>query len=166
MAQALLLMGIYTFLPLAIFLSGYDLRALFLGSVALFTVKMFASMWVIAQWMDAKLVASMYPTGTINNVARTASLFYRNIFTIIDVPRYAIDAYKAAILDTLLVLLLIGLPMLWVSMMGWLGINLNAAIKSIMSAAEDNAKQSAQTSAAVVKYVANTAIKKSMKKGP
>ena len=59
MVQALLLMGIYAFLPLVIFLSGFDLRAMFIGAVALFTVKLFAAMWMVAIWMETKLVDAM-----------------------------------------------------------------------------------------------------------
>ena len=146
MAQALLLMGIYTFLPLAVFLSGYDLRALFIGTLALFTVKMFASMWVIAQWMDAKLVASMY-SSTSNTVSNALSIV--PIMSILQ-PQRAIDSYKLAILDTLLVWMLIGLPILWISMMGWLGIHLNTAIGSVMGAAHMNAQKSAETSASAI----------------
>ena len=153
MAQALLLMGIYTFLPLAVFLSGYDLRALFLGTVALFTVKMFASMWTIAQWIDAKLVTSMYP----DSLGHWIKLVER--------PDVAVlDGYKAQILNTLLVGLLVGLPMLWVSMMGWLGIRLGAASVALMAAAETTAKKSADTSAAAAGYVGKSFIPKPGKK--
>lgn len=153
MAQALLLMGIYAFLPLAVFLSGYDLRALFMGTVAVFTVKMFASMWTIAQWIDAKLVMSMYP----DTVGQWLKLIERPDMALL-------DGYKASILNTLLVGLLIGLPMLWVSMMGWLGIRINAAAFGLMAAAESTAKKTADSTAAaagtVIKIGANKALGK------
>ncbi len=60
MMQALVLMGIYMFLPLVVFLSGFDLKAMFYGAVAIFTVKLWAAMWFIAQWVDARLIDSMY----------------------------------------------------------------------------------------------------------
>ncbi|MBR5951287.1 MAG: conjugal transfer protein TraG N-terminal domain-containing protein [Actinomycetaceae bacterium] len=150
MAQALLLMGLYTFLPLAVFLSGYDLRAFFLGTVALFTIKLFASLWLIAQWMDAKLVEAMFPGYLINGLAGAIGLTGTSGQE---------DNYKMAILDTLLVGMLIGLPLLWMSVMGWLGIHLNAAVTSVMGAAERHAQQAAETSAAAVKYAATTAVR-------
>ena len=146
MAQALLLMGIYTFLPLAMFLSGYDLRAMFIGTVALFTVKMFASMWTIAQWIDAKLVVSMYP----NMLEQT--------FKMIEGAAPMLDNYKANILNTLLVGMLVGLPLLWVSMMGWFGVRLSAATFALMAAAEGTAKKSADTTAAAASFAAKKAI--------
>ena len=149
MAQALLLMGLYTFLPLAVFLSGYDLRAFFLGTVALFTVKLFASLWLIAQWMDARLVQAMFPEYLTHALSGAIGLHGTSGQE---------DNYKMAILDTLLVGMLIGFPLLWMSIMGWLGIHLNAAVQSVMGAAERHAQQAANTSAAAVVGAARTAV--------
>ena len=141
-------MGIYAFLPLVVFLPGFDLRAMFIGTVALFTVKMFASMWTIAQWIDAKLVVSMYP----NMLEQT--------FKMIEGAAPMLDNYKANILNTLLVGMLVGLPLLWVSMMGWFGVRLSAATFALMAAAENTAKKSADSTASMAGKAAGIAMRK------
>ena len=119
MVQALILMGMYMFLPLIAFLSGFDLRVMFYGAVAIFTVKLWAAMWFIAQWIDARLIAGMYP-GSQGNV------FLQEITHLASgtVPQ----GYKRMILNVLLLALFIGLPLIWTAMMGWIGVNLGTAL--------------------------------------
>ena len=131
MVQALLLMGIYAFLPLVVFLSGFDLRAMFIGSVALFSVKIFASLWMVAQWMDTKLVDTMYPKGAFGFGAYTNAAQIAN-------------GYKETVLSTLLVMLFIGLPLMWTSMLGWISIGITHAIGGMLKGGNANATQSAQ----------------------
>ncbi|QIL80336.1 conjugal transfer protein TraG [Diaphorobacter sp. HDW4A] len=115
MIQALVLMGIYTFLPLVVLLSGFDLKVLFLGAVAIMTVKLWASMWYIATWVDGHLINAMYPGALGNHFVQEAMMIAKGA-----VP----PTYKRMILNTLLVFLFIGLPVIWSSMMGWIGIRL------------------------------------------
>lgn len=124
MIQALLLMGIYTFLPLVTFLSGFNLKVLFTGAVAIFTVKMWASMWYIATWIDGHLINAMYPGALSNMFVQEAMMVAKGA-----VP----PSYKRMILNTLLVMLFIGLPLLWSSMMAWLGIGVAQGVDSLMS---------------------------------
>ena len=137
MVQALILMGMYMFLPLIAFLSGFDLRVMFYGAVAIFTVKLWAAMWFIAQWIDARLIAGMYP-GSQGNV------FLQEITHLASgtVPQ----GYKRMILNVLLLALFIGLPLIWTAMMGWIGVNLGTALDSIMRDTDRSAKNSASSS--------------------
>jgi hypothetical protein len=41
-------------------LSGYDLKVFFLGALAIFTVKFWAVMWYVANWVDGHLMKAMY----------------------------------------------------------------------------------------------------------
>ena len=134
--QALLLMGIYAFLPLMIFLSGFDLRAMFIGSIALFSVKIFASLWMVAQWMDNKLVDTMYPKGEF---ALAAQGIAQGIGTNVSIA----NGFKETVLSTLLIMLFVGLPMLWVSMMGWLGYQMQNALGNMLRSGDATASQSA-----------------------
>ena len=52
MAQALMLMGLYMLMPLMVFFGGYDLRAMLMGTMGIFTVKFFAVLWAVAQWVE------------------------------------------------------------------------------------------------------------------
>lgn len=61
MVQALVLMALYMFLPLVTVISGYDIKMMAYGFLAIFTVKFWTVMWFIARWLDAKLIDSMYP---------------------------------------------------------------------------------------------------------
>ena len=61
MVQALVLMAIYMFLPIVTFVSGYDIKMMAYGFLAIFTVKFWTVMWFVARWLDAKLIDAMYP---------------------------------------------------------------------------------------------------------
>ena len=136
MAQALLLMGIYMFLPLATFLSGFDIRMLFYGAVAIFTVKFWAIMWVIAQWIDARLINAMYP-GTSGNIIMQE-------FT--HVAKGALpQGYKRMLLNILLLTLFIGLPMIWTALMGWFGVKLAGGMDGLVKSAHGTADNTAKS---------------------
>ena len=61
MAQPLILMTIYMFLPLIVVIGRYSLQVMFLGGLAIFTIKMWPLMWFIARVMDDHLLKAMYP---------------------------------------------------------------------------------------------------------
>lgn len=134
MIQALVLMGIYMFLPLITFLSGFNLRIMFYGAVAIFTVKMWAAMWFISQWIDARMINAMYP-GAQGNV------FLQEITHLTSgaIPQ----GYKRMLLNILMMTLFIGLPIIWTAMMAWIGVNIGAGITNLTASASDTAKQSA-----------------------
>ena len=134
MMQALVLMGVYMFLPLIVFLSGFDLRVMFYGAVAIFTIKLWAAMWFIAQWVDARLISGMYP-GSQGNI------FLQELthLTSGTIPQ----GYKRLILNILLLALFIGLPLIWTAMMGWVGINVGNKLTNLVAEAEGQAKSSA-----------------------
>lgn len=66
MFQAMALMFLYTMLPLTVFLSGYDLKTMFLGALAIFTVKFWGCLWFIVNWIDGRMMESMYPPGSFD----------------------------------------------------------------------------------------------------
>ena len=130
--QALLLMGVYAFLPLMIFLSGFDLRAMFIGSVALFSVKIFAALWMVAHWMDTKLVDAMYPKGEFGLAAQG-----------IGAQATFANGFKETVLSTLLIMLFMGLPMLWISMLSWVSIRISNALAHMLNEGSGAARASA-----------------------
>ncbi|GKS87275.1 conjugal transfer protein TraG N-terminal domain-containing protein [Acidovorax sp. SUPP1855] len=134
MIQALVLMAIYMFLPLITFLSGYDLRVLFYGGVAIFTVKLWGAMWFIAQWIDARIINAMYPGGQGWVITQEITQIASG-----SVPA----GYKRMILNILLMALFIGLPLVWTAMMGWVGLRIGAQIESLMKTPADNASAAA-----------------------
>jgi hypothetical protein len=105
------------FLPLILVFGRYSLSVKFLGGLAIFTVKMWAVMWFIAAWLDEHLWVAMYPSAE--------TLFHNVMHLELD------TALKRSTLNTLLVGLYIGLPLVWSGMMGWIGMNVVTGIDAM-----------------------------------
>ena len=121
MAQPLILMAIYMFLPLILVFGRYSLQVMFMGALAIFTVKSWAAMWFIARWLDEHLMVAMYPDA--------ATLLH----TIVTLDADA--TIKRTTLNTLLVGLYIGLPLIWSAMMGWIGLNVTRGLDLVQGTA-------------------------------
>ena len=61
MVQAVLLLGIYSLLPMVVVLSRYSISMMVIGAMAIFTVKFWSVLWYLALWVDQNLIMSMYP---------------------------------------------------------------------------------------------------------
>ncbi|MCX4030170.1 conjugal transfer protein TraG N-terminal domain-containing protein [Endozoicomonas sp. SM1973] len=59
--QALILMSIYIVLPFLILFTAYRLEVLLIGSILLFTIKLWTLLWFFAFWIDNNLLLAMYP---------------------------------------------------------------------------------------------------------
>ncbi|WP_026432939.1 conjugal transfer protein TraG N-terminal domain-containing protein [Paracidovorax oryzae] len=112
MVQALVLMALYMFLPMIIFLSGYDLKVAFYGTLAIFTVKFWSVLWFVARWIDAHLIDAMYPgfsgSAMMQEITQSFSSGQPQI-------------YKRMLLNILLMLMFVGLPLMWSAVLGWMG---------------------------------------------
>ena len=86
-------------------------------------MKLWASMWYIAQWVDSHLIDAMYP-GNLSNVFIQEAVMVAKGKT----PQ----GYKRMILNSLLMGMFIGFPLIWSTMMMWLGVNLSAGIAGLM----------------------------------
>lgn len=118
MMQAIILMGMYMFLPLITFLSGYNLKVMLYGAVGIFTVKFWAILWGFTVWMDAHLVNAMYPAGA---------------FKLTDLIRSAGNDYKLTMMAMLMMTMFIGLPIIWTGMMSWIGIRMSGTFDGMMN---------------------------------
>ena len=125
MMQALILMGMYMFLPLVTFFSGYNLKVMLYGAVGVFTVKFWGALWAITVWVDAHMIRAMYPEGTL---------------TLTDLFGSATQGHKRMLLNLLMLGMFIGLPVLWTGMMAWIGININASLTDIAKGADSTAR--------------------------
>lgn len=121
LAQPLILMGIYMFLPLILVFGRYSLDVMFLGALAIFTVKAWALMWYIAMWLDEHLWVAMYPDAD--------SIFLNILHLEFD------TALKRSTLNTLLVGLYLGLPLIWSGMMGWASLHVVHGIDAMKQSA-------------------------------
>jgi hypothetical protein len=121
LAQPLILMGIYMFLPLILVFGRYSLQIMFLGALAIFTVKLWAVLWYIAMWIDEHLWVAMYPDAE---------------HLLLNVLHLEFDtALKRSTLNTLLIGLYLGLPLIWSGMMGWASFHVVHGIDAMKTSA-------------------------------
>ena len=145
MLQALVLMGLYMFLPLVTFLSGFDLKVMFLGAIGIFTVKFWAVMWFVANWIDARLIKALYP-GLEGNV------LVNEMTQVLKGTTDSLD--KRALLNILLMLMFIALPMIWTAMMAWVGIHIGHGITNLTQGVGKTADGAASAGTAIATKVA------------
>jgi len=114
MVQALMLLGIYSLLPMVIVLSRYSLSMMVIGAMAIFTVKFWSVLWYLAQWVDQNLIRAMYPDVSV----------FLQIFA----NPGEHDA-KRMLLNMITTSLYLGLPLLWSGMMTWEGLQIGRSIE-------------------------------------
>jgi hypothetical protein len=112
MVQAMVLMGMYMFLPLVVLLSGYDLKMLLVGGIAIFTVKFWSVMWFVARWIDAHLIEAMYP-------GLNGNLLMQEVNAIVSGGEAA--GYKRMLLNLVMMSMFVGLPLVWTGLMTAVG---------------------------------------------
>lgn len=122
MAQPMILMAIYMFLPLATILSGYNLQVLVLGGLGIFTVKFWPTLWYITRWLDDNMIKAMYPDSS----------------TLLSVLTLDADGgYKRMMLNTLMTLMYLGLPAIWTGVMAWAGLNVGRGVGALVQDASN-----------------------------
>ncbi|WP_302409767.1 conjugal transfer protein TraG N-terminal domain-containing protein [Comamonas kerstersii] len=142
MAQALILMALYMLLPLITFMSGYSLSVMWHGAIAIFTIKFWTVLWFVARWIDSNLVKSMYP-GAGNN------MIFQELAQV--ATEGESQLYKRMILEGLMMMMFMGFPLIWTTLVGWIGFHLNGLnnmaekssnfSKSVGSSSLDTAKK-------------------------
>lgn len=145
MAQPLILMTIYMFLPLIVVIGRYSLQVMFLGGLAIFTIKMWPLMWFIARVMDDHLLKAMYP-----DAATVFGQFFDGWQS-----GGADGVIKRVTLNTVLVSMYLGIPLVWSGMMGWVGFNVMNRISGMKEAAIQTASKSGAAGVGVAKRVAS-----------
>lgn len=133
MAQPLILMTIYMFLPLIVVIGRYSLQVMFVGGLAIFTVKMWPLMWFIARVMDDHLLKAMYPD---------AATVFGQLFDGWQ-SGGADGVIKRVTLNTVLVSLYLGIPLVWSGMMGWVGFKIMEGISGMKREAGEIARSAA-----------------------
>lgn len=129
MMQALTLMGMFTFLPMIVFLSGYNLNVMLYGAIGIFTVKFWAVLWFIANWVDGNLMSAMYPSGSFDWEFLVPWLSNNT---------------KRLLLNILLLGMFIGLPALWSGMMAWVGVNVGKGMDTLIKGSEKTSQNTAK----------------------
>lgn len=139
MMQAVILLCIYMLLPLIVLLSGYRLESMWYGAVAIFTVKFWTVLWMIAQFLDSGLWKAMYPglSGTV--LAQAANTLSRVQPVMALSPAAAAGVFfendygsKRIILNIILMAMFVGFPVIFSTMMTWIGINVGRGLSTMM----------------------------------
>jgi hypothetical protein len=130
MVQAMVLMGMYMFMPLVVLLSGFDLKVMLLGGIAIFTVKFWSVMWFVARWIDAHLIEAMYP-GLNGNV------LMQEVTAILSGGEAA--GYKRMLLNLVMMSMFIGLPLIWTSLVAVIGYRSANGLDATLRTASTNA---------------------------
>jgi hypothetical protein len=134
-AQAILLMIVYALLPLIVVISGYSLSMLVLAGLGIFTINFWTVLWKLAQWIDENLMVAMFDgVGAIDRaMAALANDGFWGSTT------------KDFLIDTLFAMLVIGMPLIWTMLMGWVGIrigkDLNNAFSNTTSSSQESGKK-------------------------
>jgi TraG-like protein, N-terminal region len=121
LAQPLILMSIYIFLPLIVVFSGFSLEFMLYGGLAIFTVKFWTAMWAIARYVDERLVVAMYGDNT--------HLLREYLTNGLD------GGAKRAVLNALTLGLFIGMPLVWSGLMAAIGFRVGGALTSVVESA-------------------------------
>ncbi len=118
--QGALLFALYTFLALAIPFSSYRISFCVTGSVVLFSLIFCSFIWHLVQWFDVRLVQALYPSlGEVSG----AGILNTHL-------PLANKMFVEMIIGTLYIVL----PILWMMIMSWAGLQAGAAAASLMGA--------------------------------
>ena len=132
MAQAIVLMAIYSLLPLIVVFSRYAFSIMITGGLAIFSVKFWTVLWYLAQWIDQNLIASMYPD---------VNLFFEFLTNSTE------QTNKRLLLNFVTTCLYIGLPLLWSAMIAWTGARVGRSIDAAMNPYSSHASESGRMGA-------------------
>ncbi len=146
-SQPLILMAIYMFMPLIVVFSRYSLNMMFMGALAIFTIKFWSVMWFIARWMDDHLIEAMYP-------GAQGSVLMEAITTKLD------GSIKRTTLNIVLLSMYAGLPLIWSGMMAWVGVHIGKGIESVQKDAVNSAHEAGKKGADGPGKIAKTFSKK------
>lgn len=120
--QPLLLLGIYTLLPLYLVLARYSLPTLTVGAMGIFTIKFWSVLYFMADWLDEKLIQAFYPG--------SSDVFYLLIVPLAgDLTNGAIA--KRILIDMAIVSMYFALPALWTGMMAWASITVGHGLSNV-----------------------------------
>ncbi|MBK7002843.1 MAG: conjugal transfer protein TraG N-terminal domain-containing protein [Rhodoferax sp.] len=122
MAQPLILMAIYMFLPTIVIFGSYDLKLMIYGGLIIFTVKFWTVMWFVARWVDDNLIAAMKP-GIDGNAIMEFLMSTEGGNT-----------NKRLALNILLLTMYVLLPLIWTSLMAMIGVRIGSGLESMTNA--------------------------------
>lgn len=128
--QPLLLMGMYAMMGLYLILARFELEALIIGALGIFSVKFWTVLWFGVDWLDEHLIAALYPSS--DYLMGRFVLTLKQLTTVADG-----DLAKRVILDMVIFSLYVLLPALWTGMMAWAGLRTGMALRDLSAVKSD-----------------------------
>lgn len=125
--QALLLLMIYTFLPLALVFTSYRASSFISGAVIVFSLIFWTFIWHLVSWTDSALMTALYGDSWFSHQSPNATL-----------------------VDMMIGVLIIVAPLFWFSFMGSMGIAISGLVSSAFGTLNKPGEESAQAGSEVI----------------
>lgn len=115
--QASLLFALYAFLALGLPFASYRMSFCVTAATVMFSLIFCTFLWQLVQWFDSALIQALYPSlGGIAGLGIMEDSHHTNQMFV----------------DMIIAVLYVVLPILWMSVMGWAGIQAGIAISNLM----------------------------------
>ncbi len=135
--QAALLFALYAFLALGVIFSSYRIHFCVTGAIIIFSVIFCSFLWHVVQWFDHLLLESLYPT--LDN------FMLKNLQSMNP---------NQVLVDMTIGTLYIGLPIIWLMVMGWAGVRAGFELNNLLSSMSAPAHQSGHHAGIIAQIVA------------
>ena len=132
--QALLLLMVYTFLPLALVFTSYRAGSFISGAIIIFSLIFWTFIWHFVSWTDSALMTALYGDSWFSHQSPNATL-----------------------VDMMIGVLIIVAPLFWFSFMGSMGIAIGDLVSKATSGFMSVGDQAAKTGVNIAKSAASIA---------
>lgn len=132
--QALLLLMVYTFLPLALVFTSYRASSFISGAIIIFSLIFWTFIWHLVSWTDSALMTALYGDSWFSHQSPNATL-----------------------VDMMVGVLIIVAPLFWFSFMGSMGITVGDLVSKATTSFASVSDQAATTGVEIAKSAAATA---------
>ena len=134
--QGSLLFALYAFLALAIPFSGYRIKFCVTGSVVIFSVIFCSYLWHLVQWFDNYLIQALYPG--LGGIAGLGGILS------------SLDNSNSLLVDMIIGTLYVVLPILWMTVMGWVGFEAGSFVSNALNTMSIPAKSAGERAGSIV----------------
>ncbi len=129
--QALLLLLIYTFLPLALVFSSYRAGSFISGAIIIFSLIFWTFIWHLVNWTDSALITALYGDNWFSHQSPNATL-----------------------VDMMTGVLIVVAPLFWFSFMGSMGIAISGLVSAAFSTLNEPGEGAAKVGSQLVQNYA------------
>jgi hypothetical protein len=136
--QSLLLMLIYLLLPYVLVFSGFAIRTVVFMAAVIFAVYYWTPLWAITYWLDNNLMDAMAPAALVTG------------------EPYLTGDIMSFVTGSLYLMV----PVVWLTLLGWSGYSIGAAVAGFVSTQSQAAQTAASKGADMVRSTGMRAAKR------